>query len=169
LPILHAMPSYRIREALDATEQERAAALMQAVYVGEGWTAAEPAQRVMKPEHLSTSGVVLVAEREGELLGAVLFLHAQSPMRQIAQEGEREFRLLAVADTARGQGVGQALVRACVRQAEEADASALVLWTQPRMLAAQRLYERLGFARNPARDVADPRGFTRLVYVLSLR
>jgi hypothetical protein len=35
------------------------------------------------------------------------------------------------------------------------------------MHAAHRLYERLGFVRAPERDVADPRGFTRLVYVRS--
>jgi ribosomal protein S18 acetylase RimI-like enzyme len=82
--------------------------------------------------------------------------------------GECEFRLLAVSTAARGQGVGQALVHACIERSIADGAQALVLWTQPTMLAAQRLYERLGFVRATERDHADPRGFMRMVYRLVL-
>ena len=89
-------------------------------------------------------------------------------MHQVARPGEREFRLLAVDPQARGQGVGEALVRACVDVCLRDAAQALVLWTRPTMTAAQRLYERLGFVRVPDRDEEDPRGFTRMVYRLAL-
>jgi N-acetylglutamate synthase-like GNAT family acetyltransferase len=85
---------------------------------------------------------------------------------QVAQAGEAEFRVLAVTPKARGTGVGAALVQACVAQAKASGATALVLWSQPTMPSAHRLYERLGFVRVPERDVADARGFMRLVYRL---
>lgn len=43
-------------------------------------------------------------------------------------------------------------------------ARAMVLWSQPSMSSAHRLYERLGFSRAPERDQEDPRGFTRMVF-----
>lgn len=157
-----------VREARDTEDLDRAAALMRAVYVGEGWTQPEPAQRNMTAEKIAAGGTVFLAEQDGRLFGAVVHLHADSPLRQLADGHEREFRLLAVAAEARGRGAGERLVQACVRRAAEEGATAVVLWTQPRMAAAQRLYERLGFVRDPARDVPDPRGFTRLVYVRRL-
>lgn len=157
-----------IREARDIEDLERAAALMRAVYVGEGWTQPMPAQQAMTAEKLAAGGAVLLAEEEGRLSGAVVLLHADSTMRQLAERKEREFRLLAVTAEARGQGAGERLVQECMRRATEEGATAVVLWTQPRMVAAQRLYGRLGFVRDPARDVPDPRGFTRLVYVRPL-
>ncbi|MBK9763173.1 MAG: GNAT family N-acetyltransferase [Flavobacteriales bacterium] len=41
---------------------------------------------------------------------------------------------------ARGTGVGEALVRACITQAKSIGAKAIVLWSQPTMLNAHRLY-----------------------------
>ena len=73
--------------------------------------------------------------------------------------------MLAVRKNARARGVGEALVRECIERSQLADATALVLWTQPIMLAAQRLYERLGFVRDPLRNVPDARGWDRMVYV----
>ena len=43
-----------------------------------------------------------------------------------------------------------------------------MIWSQPRMHAAHRLYARFGFARAPERDQYDERGFTRLVFVKEL-
>jgi GNAT superfamily N-acetyltransferase len=53
---------------------------------------------------------------------------------------------------ARGLGVGEALVRECARRARAAGAAALGLHTSASMRAAQRLYARLGFVRDPATD-----------------
>jgi len=156
-----------VAEASTDTEWEQALAVMHAVYVGEGYTSGEAAQQNMLREKFAAGGTLLITKDEnGDVSGATLLLHADSPLKQIARDGEREFRVLAVRADARGSGAGEALVRACIARAEM-EASALVLWTQPRMNAAQRLYERLGFVRDPARDVPDPRGFIRLVYVRS--
>lgn len=77
--------------------------------------------------------------------------------------------MLAVAAEARGAGVGEALVRACVDRARALDGvSALVLSTQPAMLGAQRIYARLGFVRTPERDWAPVPALTLLTYRLEL-
>ena len=57
---------------------------------------------------------VLVALADGRVLGGVTFVPAGGPMADIAAAGEAEIRMLAVAPEARGRGVGEALVRACV-------------------------------------------------------
>jgi ribosomal protein S18 acetylase RimI-like enzyme len=157
-----------VREARSEAEWQAGCAVLYDAYVGGGFTANDLAQRMMKRENLEPGGIFLVAMLADEVIGAVLFLHEGSALTQIAQPGEREFRVLGVSPNTRGTGAGEALVKACVEQARSQGAQALVLWTQPTMHAAQKLYAKLGFVRDPSRDVADPRGFTRMVYVLSL-
>lgn len=81
------------------------------------------------------------------------FVPAGGPMAEVSRDGEAEIRMLAVAKDARGRGVGTALVRACVDRARAtAGCGAVVLSTQRTMRSAHRIYERLGFTRDPARD-----------------
>jgi ribosomal protein S18 acetylase RimI-like enzyme len=60
--------------------------------------------------------------------------------------------MLAVSHAARGRGVGEALVRECVRRARHAGKERLLLSSQSQMHTAHRIYLRLGFVRTPARD-----------------
>ena len=60
--------------------------------------------------------------------------------------------MLAVAPEPQGQGVGEALAEHCLDRFREDGAVAVVLSTLPEMVAAHRLYERLGFVRTPERD-----------------
>ncbi|MDH6548821.1 ribosomal protein S18 acetylase RimI-like enzyme [Streptomyces sp. SAI-117] len=115
------------------------------------------------------SSEVLVATGNGRILGGVTYVPSGGPLAELARPGEAEIRMLAVAHEARGQGVGQALVRACVDRAAASGAD-LVLCTQPTMHTAHRLYERLGFTRVPARDWHPIPGddFTLLTYKLTL-
>jgi|JI9StandDraft_1071089.scaffolds.fasta_scaffold223059_2 ribosomal protein S18 acetylase RimI-like enzyme len=157
-----------VRVADSAEEWQQALAVLYRVYVGEGYTTAERAAPSQRREVLEPEGTFLVAINEsGSVIGATLFLLEDSVMKQLARPGEREFRMLAVDPAARGSGAGAVLVQTCIDRAKEEGASGLVLWTQPTMLAAHRLYERLGFMRTPERDEDDPRGFKRLVYLRS--
>lgn len=89
----------------------------------------------------------------GAVLGGVTFVPAGGPMADIAGPGEAEIRMLAVSRPARGRGVGESLVRACVERARAVPGCVrVVLSTQPAMHTAHRLYERLGFTRTPGRD-----------------
>ncbi|MBT2674158.1 GNAT family N-acetyltransferase [Streptomyces sp. ISL-14] len=96
---------------------------------------------------------VLVAVEKGRLLGGVTFVPSGGPMADIARSGEAEIRMLAVAQDARGRGVGEALVRACVDRARATEGCVrIVLSTQRTMHSAHRIYERVGFVRTPERD-----------------
>ena len=111
----------------------------------------------------------LVAERDGTIVGTVL-LYPASPAGVAAPGQGRwpEVRLLAVAPSARGQGVAHALMQECVRRAREAKADALTLHTMSAMQAALRLYTRMGFQPAPELDFQPAPGFTVNGYRLTL-
>ncbi|MDT0611681.1 GNAT family N-acetyltransferase [Streptomyces lancefieldiae] len=115
---------------------------------------------------------VLVAAADGRVLGGVAFVPSSGPMSDIAGPGEAEIRMLAVAHEARGRGVGEALVRACVDRARAVEGCVrVVLSTQRTMRTAHRLYERLGFTRTPDRDwkpLPELDDITLLTYELTL-
>jgi ribosomal protein S18 acetylase RimI-like enzyme len=147
-----------VREARE-TELERIGELTAEVYGDEGQVS-EEYLRVLRDARArweSPATTLLVAhddgaEEPGDILGTVVYAAPGSPWRDLAVEDEAEFRMLATAVPARGRGVGESLVRACIERAKRAGAPRLVLSTGHEMLAAHRLYERLGFARMPERD-----------------
>ena len=96
----------------------------------------------------------IVAERDGTLVGSVrLYPPAADAYAGAAGRAAwPELRLLAVAPEARGQGVGQALVRECVRRARAAGARELGLHTSASMRVAMGMYARMGFVRAPEHD-----------------
>jgi ribosomal protein S18 acetylase RimI-like enzyme len=96
--------------------------------------------------------VVTVSEADATVLGTVTVCHDGSPWREIGRGDEGEFRMLAVAPDAQGQGVGAALVELCINRFRAVGAPGIVLSTLPGMHAAHRLYERHGFVRAPERD-----------------
>ncbi|WP_333736979.1 GNAT family N-acetyltransferase [Streptomyces sp. IBSBF 2806] len=115
---------------------------------------------------------VLVAVADERVLGGLTFVPGPGPMADIARPGEAEIRMLAVGRAARGRGVGEALVRACVERARALEGcTTVVLSTQRTMRAAHRIYERLGFARTPERDwspLPESLDITLLTYQLTL-
>ncbi|MDO5500038.1 MAG: GNAT family N-acetyltransferase [Propionibacteriaceae bacterium] len=94
----------------------------------------------------------VATDADGGVLGSVTRCPPGSPWREIAREGEGEFRMLAVAPAAQGCGVGAALVRHVVDLCRADGDHAIVLSTSGQMTIAQGLYRRLGFARLPERD-----------------
>jgi ribosomal protein S18 acetylase RimI-like enzyme len=113
---------------------------------------------------------LLVAEDpRGTLLGTVTFVGGGGPYADLARDGEGEFRMLGVRESARGRGVGEALVAACISRARELGLRGLVLCTQPAMHAAHRLYERLGFRRTPERDWSPLKDVELTLWTYTLR
>lgn len=86
------------------------------------------------------------------VVGTITVAPYGSSYAEIAEPGEVELRMLAVAPEARHHGVAAQLMRAAQREALARDARRLVLSTLDAMSAAQRLYDRLGFVREPERD-----------------
>jgi GNAT superfamily N-acetyltransferase len=112
----------------------------------------------------------IVAELDGTLIGSVmLFPAAVSAYKGITttEATAPELRLLAVAATARGLGIGRALVETCSQRARNAGATVLSLHTSDSMRTAKALYERMGFERYPAEDF-HPDG-TELIMAYRLR
>ncbi|MFD9703663.1 GNAT family N-acetyltransferase [Lentzea sp. NPDC059081] len=113
---------------------------------------------------------VLVAadDETGEVLGSVTVVHPGTPYAEISRPGELEFRMLSVSPEARGRGVGETLVRAVIDRARAEGADGLVLSSSEKMLAAHRLYQRLGFTRLPDRDWQPLPGLQLLAYAYGL-
>lgn len=108
--------------------------------------------------------VVWVALDEGELLGTVTTCPDDSPWRELAHADEGEFRMLAVAPTARGRGVGDALVAWVLELSRREGRRAVVLSSLPEMVAAHRVYARHGFVRDPERDWSPATGVDLVAY-----
>jgi ribosomal protein S18 acetylase RimI-like enzyme len=103
-----------------------------------------------------------------EILGTVTICPPGSPWREVARDGEGEFRMLAVSPVARGAGIGAALLGLVVEHFRREGATQVVMSTLPRMEAAQRIYRRAGFVRLAERDWSPVPGIELIAYGLSL-
>ena len=100
----------------------------------------------------------IVAELDDRIVGSVA-LYEPEAVRYAGLASVTtwpEVRLVAVDPSVRGRGVARALVLECVRRARAAGATTLGLHTSRSMRTARRLYERLGFVRDPDHDFQPP-------------
>ena len=80
-----------------------------------------------------------IAEIDGQSVGHVFLV------KHLDEPDTAKLRLLFVEPSARGIGLGEALVKECVRFARTAGYKKVVLWTQSILVGAHRIYERSGF------------------------
>jgi ribosomal protein S18 acetylase RimI-like enzyme len=116
------------------------------------------------------AGHVLAAVAEdGKLVGtAMLQTWPDAAGQLVTGPGEAEIRALAVLPEARGTGLGRELLAAVMERAEREQVRHVLLFTQPEMMVAHRLYERAGFTRLPERDWSPRPGVNLLAYGLIL-
>jgi ribosomal protein S18 acetylase RimI-like enzyme len=114
------------------------------------------------------SGEVLVAQVGRRVVGTVTFVDGQTVLSEADDPDAATIRMLGVATEARGSGVGETLVRACINRAQASGRRRVRLHTRTSMTSAQRLYERLGFRRDPEHDWSPAPGLLLLGYLLEL-
>ena len=143
----------------------RIAQLSVDVYVGGGLASPDYATELADVAGRADRAELLVAREDGGgVVGSVALVLDGDFGNVIAGEDEAAFRMLVVDPAAQGRGIGALLVLECLERARAAGKRRMVLSTDPRMTAAQRLYERLEFGRLPERDWSPVPGIDLLVY-----
>lgn len=156
-----------VREALPA-EHAALGDLCVRAYRALGSVSDSYAARLRDVRSRAQTARVLAAVDDAQPIGCVTLILDGGPWRELAAADEGEFRMLAVDPAAQGRGAGEALVRACIDATRAAGRARLVLSSATDMTAAHRLYERLGFARAPARDWRPAPHVQLLAYELAL-
>jgi ribosomal protein S18 acetylase RimI-like enzyme len=155
-------------EPAQQTDFPAIADLTVTTYTSQGWAGPEYQAQLADVAGRAAVSRLLVARLDGVLVGSVALVLDGDFGEVTEGPDEAALRMLVVDPTVRGQGIGEALVRACLQRAADAGKSAVVLSTDPRMHAAHRLYERLGFTRLPERDWSPLPGVDLLVYRIGL-
>ena len=97
--------------------------------------------------------VLVAVDGDGAVLGGVTYVPGPaSPSSEFDDPDAASIRMLAVAPEAQGRGVGEALTRACIDRAVASGRARLLLHSTDWMTTAHRIYERLGFRRDPSLD-----------------
>ena len=100
--------------------------------------------------------IITAHSHEKKLLGAVVYFnHMQqygSGGTATQEKNASGFRFLAVADDARGKGIGKLLTRECIRKAKEDGNRQVIIHTTNAMKNAWAMYEKIGFKRSEDLD-----------------
>jgi GNAT superfamily N-acetyltransferase len=148
-------------------ELDAVGALTVAVYRAQGLSYPSYEPYLRDASGRAETATVLVAVRDGRLVGAGTVATRGGPWAEQAVPGEAVVRMLVTADEARGTGVGAALLEACVAQAR-ADGCALVRLSSHDGSPAHRLYESAGFVPDPALDWSPQDGVVLRAFALPL-
>lgn len=148
------MGKFQIQNSPESLADADLVTLLTQAYVGGGFTTPERAATIFKPSEVRSRGNLICARtrEDDSLAGMVIVVLPDYPARRMAESDEAELHLLAVAPQCRGLGLGRLLVSTALETINEHGLRRAILWTQPAMIVAQRLYEDLGFVRAPGRD-----------------
>lgn len=126
-------------------------------------------ERLREVAARSAGAAVLVAIDDGEIVGTVTYVRdASSPYASHQHEDEASIRMLAVKPSQARRGVGRALSVACIDRARADGKRAVSLHADEIMDVSRRLYEGLGFRRDPSRDYRPDDLTFLMCYVLDL-
>jgi len=125
------------------------------IMTADAWAALDAAiRRAVDAENAQR----IVASEGDVILGSVMLFPPDTAAYGESTDAlpNPELRLLAVPESARGKGIGRALVEECIRRARRDGAAALGLHSSKSMEAARELYLRMGFERAPEHDFFPP-------------
>jgi ribosomal protein S18 acetylase RimI-like enzyme len=117
----------------------------------------------------ASHAVVLVAEADGVVLGAVTYVPGEGPYAEFEEPDSAGVRHLAVDPTVQRMGAGRALMEECLARARREGRRRIVLHTQSHMHSARALYALMGFKRAPERDFRPAPDVDLQGYVLELQ
>jgi len=115
---------------------------------------------------VAKQGRSIIAQCDHELVGSVVYHPPGASDSRLFQPEWASLRMLAVSPQHRGQGIGRQLTLECVRRAKQDKAEVVGLHTSELMVAARRMYERLGFKQEI--ELPDHLGIKYWRYVLKL-
>jgi GNAT superfamily N-acetyltransferase len=115
---------------------------------------------------LAQQGEVIVAERDGAIIGAVAYIPPHAAKAEYFDPAWPIIRILVVDPEARGLGAGRALTDACIARAQRDGSPVIGLHTSPIMSVALPMYQRMGFAK--IRDAPPIHGVAYAVYLKRL-
>jgi ribosomal protein S18 acetylase RimI-like enzyme len=95
-------------------------------------------------ETVETQTLLVARNDDGRVLGTLTLV-----LYRVSSGVKGRIEDVIVDESARGQGIGEALTREGMRRAAEAGVLMLELTSMPYRQAANRLYKRLGFVRKP--------------------
>lgn len=95
---------------------------------------------------LSSVGEIIIAERNGEICGAVGYVGSNQPRAEFFDLAWSIIRMLVVDPQHRGMGIGRRLTEECIDRARRDKVPAIALHTSPIMELALSMYLRIGFS-----------------------
>jgi len=101
--------------------------------------------KISEMSSLATSGEIVVAEVDGQVVGAVAYLGPGVPKGELFRPEWAIMRMLVVDPDYRGMGIGRALAEECLHRARRDKASRFALHTSALMRVALSMYQRMGF------------------------
>lgn len=132
--------------------------LLVTAYVTGGHLNADSSYADVLADVSSRLDYTLVAEEEGRIVGTVCFCPPDGVSPAVlCDDGEYEFRFLAIEPDAWGRGVGQALVAECEARAVARGASRMVISVIDLNERALQFYALQGYSRLPERDWSPAR------------
>ncbi len=140
-------------ESLSISDNE-ISELLWSVYVNEGYTVTERAEKIFEPSAVRSRGKMIGARSrfDHSFAGMIILVPPTSPAKMFAKENEAEIHLLAVKPLFRNHGLGKLLVNEAIKEALSIGYEKIILWTQPAMPVARshRLFLQviLRFIRN---------------------
>lgn len=106
--------------------------------------------------HKSDTELLVAVSAADQIMGAVVYfgdmLHYGSGGTATQEQNASGFRLLAVSDRARGEGIGKLLTQECIRKAKEKGNKQVIIHTTKAMQTAWKMYENIGFKRSEDLD-----------------